>query len=227
MENGYKAVVIWLPEKMNAEAANKLLKIIEEPPAMTLFLLVTHAPEKVLQTIFSRCQSLRVLPIAKEDVAITLENQFSVPREQALMHASTSSGSIGVALSQIGDREEYSTFMDLFQRIVNACLSKDLLSALDAGEEVAALSTREKQKGFCTFTADCLRKIFMLRGTLTDIANIPADEMAFFSTVAPRVKEGFCQKTITYLDNAAMLIERNVNPKIVFCDLIDRIYVSI
>ena len=67
--DGYKAVVFYLPEKMNQETANRLLKLVEEPPEKTLFLFITHAPEKVLQTIFSRCQSVRVMPLSKEEAA--------------------------------------------------------------------------------------------------------------------------------------------------------------
>ena len=65
--DGYKAVIFYLPEKMNQETANRLLKMVEEPPQKTLFLFITHAPEKVLQTIFSRCQSIRVMPLTKEE----------------------------------------------------------------------------------------------------------------------------------------------------------------
>ena len=67
VSDGYKAVVFYLPEKMNQETANRLLKMVEEPPEKTIFLFITHAPEKVLQTIFSRCQSIRVLPLTKEE----------------------------------------------------------------------------------------------------------------------------------------------------------------
>lgn len=100
--DGYKAVVVWLPEKMNAETANKLLKVVEEPPESTVFLFVTHSPEKVLQTIFSRCQSLRVLPLPKEDVARTLRERFSFSAQQAEVLAGLSGGSIGQALAGRG-----------------------------------------------------------------------------------------------------------------------------
>lgn len=65
VEGGWKAVVVYLPEKMNAASANRLLKAIEEPPEKTLFIMITHAPEKVMQTISSRCQAIRVLPYSK------------------------------------------------------------------------------------------------------------------------------------------------------------------
>ena len=69
VSDGYKAVIFYLPEKMNQETANRLLKMVEEPPEKTVFLFITHAPEKVLQTIFSRCQSIRVMPLSKEEAA--------------------------------------------------------------------------------------------------------------------------------------------------------------
>ena len=69
VSDGYQAVIFYLPEKMNQETANRLLKMVEEPPQKTLFLFITHAPEKVLQTIFSRCQSVRVMPLTKEEAA--------------------------------------------------------------------------------------------------------------------------------------------------------------
>ena len=67
--DGYKGVIFYLPEKMNQETANRLLKLVEEPPQKTVFLFITHAPEKVLQTIFSRCQSVRVMPLSKDEAA--------------------------------------------------------------------------------------------------------------------------------------------------------------
>ncbi len=227
VEDGYKAVLVWLPEKMNAEAANRLLKIVEEPPEMTLFLLVTHAPEKVLQTIFSRCQSMRVLPLGKDEVALALRTQFSVPDSLAEEQAAICGGSVGVALNRLGDREEYRTNFELFSRMMNSSLDGDFGSVLEAGEEMAAMSTREKQKGFCTFAGDSIRKIFMLRNGLRGIANVPREEMEFFEGVAPRCGDRFCTRAIGYFDHAAMLIDRNVNPKAVFCDLVNRIFVSL
>ena len=79
--DGYKAVIFYLPEKMNQETANRLLKMVEEPPEKTIFLFITHAPEKVLQTIFSRCQSIRVLPLTKDEAARVEALRPSADRE--------------------------------------------------------------------------------------------------------------------------------------------------
>ena len=162
VEDGYKSVIVWLPERMNAEAANRLLKIVEEPPEKTVFIFITHAPEKVLQTISSRCQGFRVLPSTKADVAATLVGRFSFSEEDAGVLSGISGGSVGVALRDAGESAEYSIYMDIFSDMLKAAHEKDLLSVLEASEQIAALESRERQKAFCSFAGDCLRKIYMV-----------------------------------------------------------------
>ena len=197
--DGYKAVLFYLPEKMNQETANRLLKIVEEPPAKTIFIFITHAPEKVLQTIFSRCQGLRILPLTKEELA-------------------------QVRAIKGEDREEYNLFMDLFSDLMKALTARDLLTALDCGEQIASLDSREKQKAFCTFAGECIRKIFMLQQKLPQIAGIPEEEEAFYADMAMKCGRKFCSKTISNIEKVAYMIDRNVNSKILFCDLVNRMF---
>ena len=225
--DGYKAVIFYLPEKMNQETANRLLKMVEEPPMKTVFLFITHSPEKVLQTIFSRCQSLRVLPLEKEQVQAVLEEKMGVAPSEAQAKAAISGGSVGMALSMIGDKEEYNRYMDLFGDLMRALVGRDLSAALDSGENIASLESREKQKAFCTFAGDCIRKIFMLQQKLPQLAGIPEEEEAFYAEMAQKCGRKFCSKTITNIEKVAYMIDRNVNSKILFCDLINRMFLSI
>ena len=225
--DGYKAVIFYLPEKMNQETANRLLKLVEEPPAKTVFLFITHAPEKVLQTIFSRCQSLRVLPLDKEQVQAVLEDKMGVAPSEAHAKAVLSGGSVGMALSMIGDKEEYNRFMDLFADLMRALVGRDLSSALDCGEAIASLESREKQKAFCTFAGECIRKIFMLQQKLPQLAGVPEEEEAFYVEMAQKCGRKFCSKTITNIEKVAYMIDRNVNSKILFYDLVNRMFLSI
>ena len=225
--DGYKAVIFYLPEKMNQETANRLLKMVEEPPADTVFIFITHAPEKVLQTIFSRCQSLRVLPMSREEVEEVLAGRMGVSPSEAKAKAAVSGGSVGVALGMIGDKEEYDSFMGLFSDLMNALVSRDLSSALECGEQMAALESREKQKGFCTFAAECIRKIFMLQQKLPQLASVPEEEDEFYSSIAAKCGRKFCSKTITNIEKVSYMIDRNVNSKILFCDLVNRMFYSI
>ena len=201
--DGYKAVIFYLPEKMNQETANRLLKVVEEPPEGTIFIFITHAPEKVLQTISSRCQSIRVLPLSKEE-------------SKAVK-----------ALNPFDDREEYNEFMDLFMDLMNAILARDLMRTLECGESIAALESREKQKSFCNFAGECIRKIFMLGQNMPQLAEIDPQENEFYARVSKSCSGKFCAKAMTNIEKVVALIDRNVSSRILFCDLVNRLFLSI
>ena len=227
VSDGYKAVIFYLPEKMNQETANRLLKMVEEPPAKTIFLFVTHAPEKVLQTIFSRCQSVRVLPMTQDEVVRTMVEKMGVGREVAEMKAAVSGGSVGLAMSMIGDQEEYNADLDLFSDLMNSLTARDLGAALECAEAMASLDSREKQKAFCIFASDCIRKIFLVQQNLSQIAYIADEEKEFYDTMAARCRKGFCTKAISDIEKVVAMIDRNVSSKILFCDLVNRMFLSI
>ncbi len=203
VSGGYKAVIFYLPEKMNQETANRLLKMVEEPPEKTLFIFITHAPEKVLQTIFSRCQSIRVMPLTKGEAERVK------------------------ALNPFDDREEYERFMELFSDLMNALVSRDLISALECGEIMSALESREKQKAFCNFAGECIRKIFMIQQNMPQIAGVADEEMEFYSGMAVRCGKGFCSRSISNIEKVVAMIDRNVSSKLLFCDLVNRMFLSI
>ena len=203
VSDGYKAVIFYLPEKMNQETANRLLKMVEEPPEKTVFLFITHSPEKVLQTIFSRCQSVRVMPLTKEEAAQV------------------------IALKPEKDMEEENMFADIFSDLLRSIVSRDLTGALECGETMASLDSREKQKAFCTFAAQCIRKIFMLQQNLQQIAGVEEHEVEFYNEMAAKCPKGFCMKAIANIEKVASMIDRNVNSKILFCDLVNRMFINI
>ena len=201
--DGYKAVIFYLPEKMNRETANRLLKLVEEPPEKTLFIFITHAPEKVLQTIFSRCQSIRVLPLTKEESARVRE------------------------LKPSSENEDRAVFKEIFSDLMNAVAGRDLMAALECGEVMAALESREKQKAFCTFASVCIRNIFMIQQGLPQLADMPEEEREFHERMASRLGKNFCMKSITNIEKVVAMIDRNVSSKILFCDLVNRMFLSI
>ena len=196
VEGGYRTVVVYLPEKMNPQAANALLKMVEEPPENTLFLLVTHQPERVLTTIFSRCLFLRIPPFSRE--------------EDRAVH--TKEGA------------ETNELSDLFHDLLDALVRKDLLGALEAGDAVADLGSREKQKRFCRVASDMLRNIFLLQQGLPDLADILGDERPFYEEMAATLRKNFARQALASLDRVLLLLERNVNQKILFTDLVNRLY---
>lgn len=187
LEGGYTTVMIYLPEKMNSTAANKLLKILEEPPQQTLFLMVTHAPERLLPTILSRCQLFRVEAASTQSAALRYDD--------------------GGLLSSLMD----------------ALIRKDLAAALETGEQLAALPSRDSMRAFCRFAAEKMRRIFLVQQGLDQLAGDDAEVRAWASSC----KKSFPRKALEALDKASVLIGRNVNQKILFTDLVDRLFVNI
>ena len=225
--NGYKAVVMYLPEKMNIAAANKLLKLVEEPPEKTIFIFITHSPEKVLQTIFSRCQGMRVLPLSKEEVAEVLLKKFDIEPQKAESLADSSQGSVGLALSRMQRDDDYNQDQALFADLMHSLVSHDLLGALECGDIISSLPSKEKQKAFCAFMEEALRNIFMYQNGMDVIVHVQENDRDFYADMAGKCKKSFCHKAINNIDKAVGLLERNVNPKVLFTDLVNRLFVSI
>ncbi len=226
VEGGWKAVVVYLPEKMNAASANRLLKAIEEPPEKTLFIMITHAPEKVMQTISSRCQMIRVLPYSRQEIVDVLVSVFGKNADEASAAALVAGGSVGVALDYLSGKEDYHRQMEIFKGLTDALVSRDLSAALGWGDAMAALPSRESQKAFCKFAGESLRKVFLIQQNLPQISGISAEEKDFFFGLASRCRKSFPRLAVACLDRAQTLIDRNVNQKILFCDLVGRLYLS-
>lgn len=181
LEGGWRSVVIFLPEKMNQEAANRLLKAIEEPEPQTQFILIAHSPEKVLQTISSRCQRIQLGAPAKAP-------EFDRP--------------------------------ELLDGLMDAIVRKDLFDALEAGEQLAALPSRESAKAFCRYASDAMRNVFVAQQGLS----LPQTASGNASAWAPKLHKSFARNALGALDAAYRLVERNVNMKIIFADLANKLY---
>ncbi len=187
LEGGYRSVVIYLPEKMNAEAANRLLKMIEEPAEKTQFLLITHQAERVLPTIASRCQHIRVRPSGEDGD----EPAFESPQ--------------------------------LFAELMDALLSKDLQTCLDIADRLSAMPSRESAKAFCKFASSRLRPVFLASQGLTGLGTVGGDALRW----AAALPKAFPRRALAVFDRGYSLIERNVNAKIIFTDIVDRLYLLI
>jgi len=125
------------------------------------------------------------------------------------------------------ENEEERIYLDMFSDLMNAIVSRDLLGALECGEAISSLESREKQKAFCIFAGECIRKIFMIRQNLMHISGVKEDEKDFFNSVSGRCSDAFCQKSITNIEKVVSMIDRNVNSKILFTDLVNRMFLSI
>ena len=137
-------MIIWLPERMNHSAANKLLKLIEEPPAKTIFLLVTENPEGIIGTILSRTQIIKVPPVAREEISSALVERFNLTPSKAQDISRVANGNYQVALTLV-QSDDANPYFNFFRELMRYCYSNDVLGLLEWVGKVARLS-REKQK---------------------------------------------------------------------------------
>jgi DNA polymerase III subunit delta' len=219
-ESDYKVMVIWLPEKMNAETANKLLKMIEEPPEKTLFLLVSEEDDKLLPTIVSRCQPVRIPSISREEMALFLSDKYNINIERAREIAGIANGNMVRAIELARDSDSTSQHLDRFKTLMRVAWSRDMQAVIAWSEETAALG-RERQKNFLTYSLRLIRENFIMNfeGKEKGLVYLTANEAAFASNFHPFINE----KNISCFDKEFNLayahVESNGNTKMIFLDL--------
>ncbi|HIZ85676.1 MAG TPA: hypothetical protein IAC04_04215 [Candidatus Coprenecus stercoravium] len=222
-EGGGKYMVVWLPERMNAEAANRLLKMVEEPTPDTYFFFITHAPERVISTIRSRSQIIRLYPVRPEKLAEWLTVSKGIPKAEAAVYARISGGSPGLALGMASGDSASQVYLPVLERMLDNVVSGDLPALLEGNEPILALG-REKQKGLCLYAEDFLRKMMMRGRGLERIADVlpsEADAVARFATL---FQERFYERAFKAFEEARTCVESNVNAKMVFCNLVNILF---
>lgn len=221
---GYnKYMLIWLPERMNAEASNRLLKIVEEPMPDTYFIFITHAPEKVIPTIRSRSQMIRLYPVAGQELAPFIVSRAVVTLQEAQVYARTSGGSPGLAIGMALQGSAAASYLPVVSAMLGAVAGADLAGLLGSSEAVLSLG-RERQKDFCVYMEDFIRKVMMIRRGLPSIADTLPSESAEAARFASVLRDSFYERAFKALEEARISVEANVNSKMVFCNLANVLY---
>ena len=217
-EAKYKCVVLWLPEKMGTEAANGLLKILEEPWDNTLFLLVSQSPQQLLPTIISRVQTIDVPPIDAEIVEKWLADRGSNDTQKNAALARLSGGDLIEAdrlTARDNDDVESGDDFDNFVSLMRLCYGNRHLELFDWAENMAAQG-REAQKRFLNYTASMLRASFMLTSGLNDLSYLWGRELEFCMKFAPYVHNLNIEELIDENRTALSHITQNGNAKLIF-----------
>lgn len=216
-ESEYKIMLIWLPETMNEEAANKLLKILEEPWEKTLFLLVSEQPALLLPTIRSRTQEVQVPRIAPEVLEEQVRAAGIADPLQARNMARLADGNL-LTLRQLlagendaAQRENFAQFCNLMRLSYN----DKHLELITWAEELAQLS-REQQRAFLRDTARLLRESFVLHAGLEQVSYLWGEELAFCTKFAPFVGTENIEPLVAEIETAMAQLSQNGNPGIVF-----------
>ena len=220
-ESETRIMLIWMPEKMNIQAANKLLKIIEEPPQKTLFLLVTESTENMLTTVLSRTQLLKVPRHSDEEVLNYLMNR-GVEQVRARMISNLVDGNINDALKLVEYVEDSEQNALNFVQWVRLCFSalqvKDINKLVQWSEMMAKLG-RESQKTFLLFASNVMRDALMKNYGVEKMMKMNVSGHNFtMEKFAPFIHADNCMEIISELNLAQLHIERNANPKILFLD---------
>jgi len=223
-EGGYKIMIIWMADKMNTECANKILKLVEEPPEKTVLLLLTEDEQSILGTIQSRCQKLHIPLLAEADIYTELINNQNITTNLAKKVAHQSNGDFNKALHTIAKDTNDAAFENLFVFWVRTAFmakgNKSAINDLMDWSENIAKEGRETQKKFLGYCLEVFRQALL--------KNYKADSLLFFEShdgkfslekFAPFVHQNNIFEITKALEEAEYHIERNGNGKIIFTDL--------
>jgi DNA polymerase-3 subunit delta' len=217
-ESEYKVMIIWMPEKMNAPASNKLLKMIEEPPPMTVFLLVGEDTGQLLPTILSRTQIIQVPRLKDQDILEALKKSFPDGEEKLRNAVHLAEGNYCNAI-EILDRSEESEYqLELFIRIMRLVYKREFQEIFKWVEEVSALG-RERQKAFLNYAIRMTRENYLLNMKQKDLVRMNPPESDFSVKFSAFIHENNAPAIIKQLEDACMHIEANANARIVLLDL--------
>lgn len=223
-EGGYKILIVWMADKMNIATANKLLKIIEEPPAQTLILMITENEEDIIQTIKSRCQIIKFNALSAEQISAYLLNNFKLYENEAKKIAFQSQGNLNKAIkivTQVSATENFETYFIQWVRAAfrarkNPAVIQEILLW---SEQIAGLG-RERQKLFIDFCLEMFRQALLTNYQANKLVYYTPQDNGFkLENFAPFVNGNNILDIFEKLNQARYHIERNANPKIIFSDL--------
>lgn len=219
VEGGYKIMIIWHAEKMNQQCANSLLKLLEEPPAGTLFILTTDAPEQILETIISRTQRIDFKRIPEQDISDRLQGPgYGLDAETAQKIAHLSGGSWLKAVSALRVNAESEEFFDYFTQLMRLSYGRKLKDLKLWADGIAG-GGREWQKRFLAYCQRMIRENFICNFHNPELNYMTEQERQFSVRFAPFVNENNIIGLMDTLTDAQRDIEQNVNSKMVFFDL--------
>ncbi len=223
-EGGYKVLLLWMAEKMNIAASNKLLKLIEEPPEKTLLILIAEDEEQIIQTIRSRCQVLHFPPLGEAVIKKQLALDYGIAHTDAAKIAHQANGNYNKALDLVYQDSEDLTFEKWFVLWVRSAFkargNKTAIHDLISWSEQLAKTGRETQKQFLHFCLEVFRQALLCNYEAPELLymELKADNFDL-KKFAPFVHEGNILDISKELQDALYHIERNGNAKIIFTDL--------
>ena len=217
-QGGYKVSVIWLPERMNIECANKILKLIEEPPSQTVFIMVSENPDNLLETIRSRVQRIDVKKTDNESIQKALVGKYGISEDDAMRVARLANGDWLTAVSELSADGENKEFLADFQSLMRLAYQRNVRELKHWSENINSYG-REKQKRFLTYFLRMIRESFMYNFQQPELSYMTSQEEAFTANFARFVNENNILQITELANKAIRDISQNANGKIVFFDM--------
>lgn len=217
-EAEYKFMLVWMAEHMNAQAANKLLKIIEEPPEKTVFILITENAEDILPTILSRCQVVKVPRLRDEEIENALVEKKLSGEGEAKSIATLAEGNFWEAQKQITQIEENLERLDTFRNWMLFCFKKDVPGIIQFTDDLSG-GGREKLKILLSYSLFMFRQCIIGNYAGNELVHLRGNEREFIAKFAQYIHGSNIIELTDAFDKAYYFLERNGNPKIVMFDL--------
>ncbi len=217
-ESEYKVAIIWMAEKLNVEAANKLLKLLEEPPEKTVFILVSENQEELLSTVRSRTVLMKIpkLPVSVTQNALVKE--FNCDINKAYNTALLADGNWIKARNLISNDEDDNMYFRLFQKWMRYCFRFSAPELIDfIANDIKTLG-REKQKEFLSYALNVFHNALLFNNGLKNIVLLPQDELAFLNNFAPFISNSNIELISELFEESINQIERNGNASLIFLD---------
>ena len=214
----YKVVLFWLPERMNQECANKLLKLIEEPYGDTLFVFVSNNSREILPTIYSRTQRIELKRLSDDVIAQYLVDNYAVEGQDALALAHIADGNIIEADKIVSLSKENQKFLELFIQLMRLSYQRKVKELKSWSVDVAGLG-REQIMRFLTYTQRLIRENFIYNLSVSELNYLNREEAQFSQNFAKFITESNVIKLIDVFNKALTDISGNANAKIVMYDM--------
>lgn len=217
-EGEYKIAIIWMAEKMRVDTANKLLKLLEEPPEKTVFLLIAEDQEELLATIKSRTVLVKIPSIGINEIEKALVERLGCAEQQAHNAAMISEGDWNTARHSIWESEDRTYFFTTFQQWMRLCFRAAYSELIDFSGNIKGIG-REKQKELLNYGLRIIRNSLLFNNNLADIVMLPEDEKVFNSKFAPFVNPANLAQIANLFEEAIRQIERNGYAPLIFTDV--------
>ncbi len=217
-ESEYKVMIIWMAERLYYSAAPKILKILEEPPDKTLFILVSENQDKIINTILSRTQLVKIPKLEKQDLLNALVSKYKINNKDAKRIVNLSNGNYIEALRLINSSEDEKYNYEIFTKWMRLCYKRDIIGINNIINSISKIG-RERQKNFLNYALRIIRKCLLMNYSDENLILSDEEELYFIRNFSPFINSANCIQFNEEINKAIYHIERNANPSILFMDL--------